>query len=166
MAFKELVDIFIEDMDEDNDSVSVAKTKRWINRSYKELALREGLEKIKIVEAINGEFKKPYDCIKIKEIQCNDSPIIFNQEGNLIKVGISGEVKVIYQYIPEPMVDNEDVPLTNPANDEFILNYAKYLYLMTEEEIDRAQIYKNAYENFKIYKPSRITKIIDVYGVM
>lgn len=166
MAFKELVDIFIEDMDEDNDSVFVAKTKRWINRGYKELALREELERVRTIQAIDGVFKKPYDCIKLKEIQYNGQPIIFTTEGDRVLIGVDGEVKVIYQYIPEPMVDNDDTPLTNPANDEFILNHAKYLYLMTEEELDRAQIYKNAYENFKIYKPSRITKIIDVYGVM
>lgn len=166
MTFKEFIDTFIEDMDEDSDSVFIAKTKRWINRGYKELAKKEELEKIRIVEVVEGGFRKPYDSIKIKEVQYDDNPIMFKEEGNMVKVGVTGEVKVIYAYLPEPMVDNDDTPLTNPANDEFILNHAKYLYLMTEEELDMAKIYKNENDNFKINKYAKITKIIDVYGVI
>lgn len=164
MNLKELRDTFTEDIDEDiGDSEFTGKATRLINRAYKELAKREELQKVITVTVEDNEVLKPADFLKVVDIRVDDSPIPYKVEGDKIIVPADGEINLLYQYTPENLVEDTDIPLTNAANDEFIISYAKYLYLMIEEEIDRAQMYKRECDTFSIYKPLRTTKTINVY---
>lgn len=166
MNLKELRDTFTEDIDEDiGDTEFTGKATRLINRAYKELAKREELQKFITITVENNEIVKPSDFLKVLEVQVDGEPISFKHEGNKIIIPADGEVNLLYQYIPESLVNDGDIPLTNAANDEFIISYAKYLYLMIEEEIDRAQLYKRECDTFSLVKPLRMTKTINVYGM-
>lgn len=166
MNLKELRDTFTEDIDEDiGDTEFTGKATRLINRAYKELAKREELQKVISLTAVNNEVLKPADFLKVVEIRYDGEPITYKLEGDKIIVPADGEVNLLYQYIPESLVNDGDIPLTNAANDEFIISYAKYLYLMIEEEVDRAQLYKRECDTFSLFKPLRITKAINVYGM-
>lgn len=166
LNFKGLREVFIEDVDEDiTDMEIIGKAKKLINRAYKELAKREGLEKVITSLAENGEMTKPYDLIKVVEIQKDGVAKPYKMEGKRIVVPFDGEARLIYQYAPDNLQDDDDEPLTNVANEEFIINYAIYLYLMIEEEIDRAQLYKSLCDKFQLFKPAKMVKTINVYGM-
>lgn len=168
MTFNEIITEVMIDIDERmTDDEVLNKVKRYINRGYKELAKREGLEKVKTMQASEGKIKKPSDSIEIIDVKFENNPIQFSVEGNYIvtKAG-DNEVDIRYCYLPESLEDLEDETITNSANDEFILNYAKWLFFLTEDQDTLARTYKNEYESMQLVINPREHKIVDVYGVM
>ena len=165
MNFKELTETIIKELDEKQDLNIVTRIKGYINRGYKELAKVEGLEKTARM-TITNTFTKPDDLIRIIQIlDSNYKPLNFSYEGTRIRTNYEGEITVIYTYIPDPLTNDNDVPETNPANEDYIINYAKWLYNLVEEEQEIAKIYKVEYESMTIVKNNyKMTTTIDIYG--
>lgn len=168
MTFEEIIEDVMNDIDEKmSDTEVVKKVKRFINRAYRELAKREELEKSKILQASEGKVKKPNDSIEVFEVKFENNPIQFWIEGNYIVTNAGDEeIEVRYRYLPESLEELDDETVTNSANDEFILNYAKWLFFLTDDQDSLARSYKSEYENMSILKAPKTYKIISVYEVM
>jgi hypothetical protein len=69
----------------------------------------------------------------------------------------TGELLLIYEIdysLVSDMVGNDDVPVTDPQNNEFILEYAKALWYSKENKKEyKAEIHVRNYENISIKKP-------------
>lgn len=168
MTFEEIIEDVMSDIDESmSDEDVLKKIKRFINRAYKELGKREGLEKVKTLQASEGKIKKPSDCIEIFNVKFENNPIQFWIEGNYIITNVGdAEVEISYTYLPEPLEELDDETVTNSANDEFILNYAKYLFFLIDDQDTLARTYKAEYENIPIVVTHKFNKIVSVYEVM
>lgn len=164
MTLKELIDNAINDVDEDVSDVTLrSRFKRYVNRAYKELARREGIEKnINLIPTQNVVYK-PYDLIALHEIRCNGEPIVFEVTGRVIRVQTDNEIELIYNYLPDALEGEDDETITNPANDEFIGHYAKWLYYNQEGEKENAGIERTEFEGMKLVTQIRTTNIINVY---
>ena len=168
LTFEEIIEDVMSDIDESmNDGDVLKKVKKFINRAYKELGKREGLEKVKTLQASEGKIKKPSDCIEVFNVKFENNPIQFLIEGNYIitKAG-DEEVEVSYAYLPEPLEELDDETVTNSANDEFILNYAKYLFFLTDDQDTLARTYKSEYENMHVVVAPKLNKIVSIFEVM
>lgn len=66
--------------------------------------------------------------------------------------------------LPPNLVKDTDLLLTNEKNIEFIINYAKWLYYLADQDNESAGIFKGEYEGFKIYSPKNFSKMEDTYG--
>ena len=165
MNFKELADTVIRELDEKQDVELITRIKSYINRGYKELAKAEGLEKTSRKNVTNG-FNKPEDLIRIIQVlDSNYKPLNFSYEGQRIRLNYEGEITIVYSYIPDPLINDDDTPETNLANEEYMINYAKWLYNLVEEQEDIAKIYKVEYQNMDIVKNNyKMTTTIDIYG--
>lgn len=167
MTFKEIVETIIGDIDEDiSDMVLIKKIKGYVNRGYKELAKRERLEKKITTEIVDGLINVPSNTVKVYEILSNGIPLGFSTQGKKIICNGSGEVDVIISYIPDLMENDDDEPVTSMANEEFILSYGKWLYFLSDDQIELAKLYKEEYESLKITIRGKIQQITDVYGVI
>jgi hypothetical protein len=164
MTYKELIEDVIMDLDESmGDTSVVERVKKYINRGYKELAKREGLEKTKVTEVSDGKIKKPSDLIKLYGVRSEDGEIPCTLNGKYIEIDFEGEVELSYSYIPEALVEMEDETLTNPGNDEFIVTYAKYLFCMSDGLEDMGAYYKAQIDNFRPVTQAKIVKVADVW---
>lgn len=167
MTFKEFVETIIGDIDEDiSDMVLVKKIKGYVNRGYKELAKRESLEKKITTEIVDGLINTPSNTVKVYEVLSNGIPLGFTTQGKKVICNGSGEVDVIISYIPDLMEIDYDEPVTNIANEEFIISYAKWLYFLSDDQVELAKLYKEEYESFGITSKGKIQQITDVYGVI
>ena len=168
MTFEEIIEDVMNDIDEKmSDTEVVKKVKRFINRAYRELAKREELEKSKILQASEGKVKKPNDSIEVFEVKFENNPIQFWIERNYIVTNAGDEeIEVRYRYLPEALEELDDETVTNSANDEFILNYAKWLFFLTDDQDSLARSYKSEYENMSILKAPKTYEIISMYEVM
>ncbi len=167
MTFKEIFETVIGDIDEDiNDMVLVNKIKGYVNRGYKELAKRESLEKKITTEIVDRIISVPSNTIKVYEVLSYGIPLEFSTQGKKVICNNSGEVDVILTYIPDLMENNDDEPVTNIANEEFILSYAKWLYFLSDDQVELAKLYKQECEVFQVVTQSKNSNIIDVYGVI
>lgn len=167
MIFKEMVETVIGDIDEDiTDMILVKKIKGYINRGYKELAKRERLEKKITTEIVAGLINVPSNAVKVYEVLSNGIPLGFTTQGKKVICNGNGEVDVILSYIPDLMENDDDEPVTNMANEEFILAYAKWLYFLSDDQIELSKLYKQEYESFKIITKEKTQQITDVYGVI
>lgn len=165
MTFLELTNTLLTDMDEKNTVTITSKIKGFINRGYRELAKREGLLKKATLTVTTYNATLPTDCIKVSQVLYDGLAIPFKYLGSIVQTDVfSGSVDVIYNYVPAFMVNDADVPATNLGNEEFIINYAKWLYYLSDGLEDNAAIYKAEIEKMKIIKSPRINTIIDIYG--
>ena len=168
MTFEEIIEDVMNDIDEKmSDTEVVKKVKKFINRAYRELAKREELEKSKILQASEGKVKNTNYSIEVFDVKFENNPIQFWIEGNYIVTNAGDEeIEVRYRYLPEALEELDDETVTNSANDEFILNYAKWLFFLTDDQDSLARSYKSEYENMSILKAPKTYKIISVYEVM
>lgn len=167
MTFKRIVETVIGDIDEDiTDSILVNKIKGYVNRGYKELAKREDLEKKITTEIVDGLINLPSNAIKVYGVFSNGLPLEFSTQGKKIICNNDGEVDVILTYLPDLMENDDDEPVTNVGNEEFILSYAKWLYFLSDDQVELAKLYKEEYESFEIVTQSKIQSITDIYGVI
>lgn len=167
MTFKEIVETIIGDIDEDiGDMVLVKKIKGYVNRGYKELAKRESLEKKITTEIVDGLINVPSNTVRVNEVLSNGIPLGFTTQGKKVICNGSGEVDVIISYIPDLMEIDDDEPVTNISNEEFIVSYAKWLYFLSDDQVELAKLYKEEYESFKVTSRGKIQQITDVYGVV
>lgn len=167
MTFKEFVETIIGDIDEDvSDMVLIKKIKGYVNRGYKELAKRESLEKKITTEIVDGLINIPSNAVRVYEVLSNGIPLGFTSQGKKVICNGSGEVDVIISYIPDLMENDDDEPVTNMSNEEFIISYAKWLYFLSDDQVELARLYKEEYESFKIMIRGKIQQITDVYGVI
>lgn len=171
MTFEELINIVVEDVDEDvSDTVMLKKIRGFINRGYKVLAKKEKLEKTKTYTLTENRFKKPSDFFDIVEItDLNNERVNYLIQGSniIIKDNVE-EITLVYNYVPDNLEELEDETLTNEANIEFIIEYAKYLYYLSESLLDEAKLIKSNIDTFNFIiktKTSSYIKILDVYGV-
>lgn len=165
MTYKELIEDVIVDLDEDmEDQDTIDKVKRFINRGYKELAKRENLEKTKSTYAFEGKFKKPADMVTLYWVKFEGKTVPFSIEGKYVTTTAEGEVEICYSYIPEALEELEDETLTSATNDEFIINYAKWLYCMYDGNVDLAAYYKGEVNVFKASNQAKIVPIADIWG--
>lgn len=165
MTFKEIYEAVIKELDEKQEEIVLQRIKSYINRGYRELAKKERLERV-INRSVENVFTKPDDLIRIIQIlDSNNRPLDYSYEGGRIRLNYEGSVSIIYNYVPENLVFDEDLPETNPANIDYIINYAKWLYNLVEEQDEVAKIYKVEYEAMNIVKNNyKMTKTIDIYG--
>lgn len=168
MTFREIIDIVLSDIDEpSSDAILIKKIKNYINRGYKELARRECLTKAASKNISNYKIKKPVDCIKIYAAYLDGEVLPFNDEGEYLSFQlISGTVKLVYSFIPDPLIDDGDETETSIAYDEFIINYAKWLFYLNDGLDEEAKMFKIEVESLNVSKQlASFTKTIDVYGV-
>lgn len=165
MTFGEALNTLFDDLFEKRSDKEVERRlKNYINRGYRELAKRQKLTKIIKVTPSNGIIKKPNGCIKINTITVNDMVIDYIENNGRINIDTDNEVEVEYYYLPEMLEDLEDETITNSANDEFILSYAKWLYFMADNMYQDSDMWKREYEALKIIKqPTQIRQILNIY---
>lgn len=153
MTYENFVENILLDLDENvSDSAVVRKIEKFVNRGYKEAAKREGLSKEMDLDIVDGVVSRPGGLIDVISVTQNGIPVNFEVFRNYIKVDAQGTVNVLFNYIPDNLEDVDDEPLTNPGNDELIINFAKYLYCMSEYLEDQAAMYKRIVDNFDIVK--------------
>ena len=166
MTLGEVLENILDDIDESkSDSAIVSKLTRFINRGYKELAKREYLNKIRLTNLTDGRAKLPYDCYRVLHCYNEGIPVSYQLKGEYIYA--DGEsIELQYCYLPEAIKEKEEFE-TEDCNIEFIVNYAKYLYYLSESLTDEASLFKMEYDKMDIVKKVRgIENIIDVYGVI
>lgn len=164
MTFNDLINDVVGDLDEDkSDSDVLTKVKRYINRGYIELAKKECLEKVKTSTVVGGKVACPVGMIRLYHVLEDGTPIPFEVRGKYIYCD-SDTVQIVYSYIPELLEGLDDETETNPANDEFIVNYAKWKFSEYDGMMDNAIYYRNLVDSHKVIIQSRIVKTIDVWG--
>lgn len=167
MYFSELTETVIMDIDEDiYDTEVLEKVKRYINRGYRELSKKELLETTVNSTISNYRVRKPDNCIRILSVSVDDVQVKWRLEGLYIYIESEGRAKIVYNYLPDLLVNDDDETETNEGNIEYIINFAKWLYHINEGSTEDAQVFKMEYESMNIITNSNITKIIDVYGVV
>ena len=139
--------------DSSNTTTSIL-LKKFINKAYKELAIREGIEKSISVATNNYLITKPSDFYKVSKIVYQDSILPYSEEESYIRVDYEGDMTLHYYKTVSDMGDN-DTPETHLANDSFIIDFAKYKYHQHEEEYDKAEVAKRDYETFNIRKSKK-----------
>lgn len=166
MTFKEIIEEVITDLDEElTDADVVNKVKRFINRGYKNLAVKENLEKVATKYANDGKISSPADCLKVNTIMQNGTYIPFRKDGKYIYVLTDGRCDMNYVFTPEPLEYPDDETLTNEANIEYVMNFAKWKFLASEGMTQDAQMYRNMVDTHKVVSPVKIIKTIDELGV-
>lgn len=157
----ELATTLCIDVDEKTppDSVTLAKAKGYVNRAYKEVAKRQGLEKTVTLASIDSKIEKPVDYYKTVRVEYQGTPIPNDEEDNYISIGIDAEVSLIYNYLPADLGDNAE-PLTDKANDEAILCNAKYMYLKSDNKHEKAEIEKRDFETMYIKRQKKNLQFI------
>lgn len=154
MTLVEFLENLAIDCDEDlSDTEITRRFKNYINRGYKELARREKLERSSIKTVNDNKYiTVPDDLIEISEIRQNGDKVSYRVDANKIYINVSpnSDITLSYVYIPDVLKKDKDSTETLLANDEFILNYAKWLYYLNDGLLEEAQIYKSEYENMMI----------------
>lgn len=169
MTFLELQQTVISDIDEDiSDTALLQKIKNYINRGYKEVAKRELTEKTVNATVSTGKVRKPTDFFGLVDVKQDDESIGHSVEGSFIIVEVdSGQVKLTYNYIPVIMENDDDETETNESNVEFIINYAKWLYYLSEGMMDEATLFKREADSINIVKnDNKVYRINTVFGVI
>lgn len=165
MTFNEIIEEVITDLDEEiTDNEVVAKVKRYINRGYKDLALKEGLEKVVNKAIVGGKISVPSDCLKVNSIIQDGTYLPFRKDGKYIYVLGDGTCEFNYIFSPEALEGEDDETLTNEANVEYIINFAKWKFLASEGLLQDSQTYRSLVDTQKIVSPSKIVKTIDELG--
>lgn len=153
MTYKEFIDNIIMDIDEDlSDQELRTRLKFFVNRAYKELSKRQGIYKSKELTPYNNLIKIPMDIIQIFDVLQNGEPIKYQVKGSNINVNTDENIELLYEYMPDPMIGDSDEPVTNAANDEFIIHYSKWLYYAAEQENREASAARSEVEAFRITK--------------
>jgi hypothetical protein len=140
-----MVNRICDELDEGSgDSLATSKLKKFVNTAYKDVAKREGLEKAMDIVAVNNTLPLPADFYRVSKVYYDGDIIDYNEEENYISVDGFGSMKLFYFYIPADLGDN-DTPLTNPGNDDSIINYAKYIYLQSDDQYGKAEVHNRDY---------------------
>lgn len=165
MTFGEILNTLFDDLFEKKSDTEVERRlKNYINRGYRELAKREKLTKLVKLKPVNGVVRKPTGCIKINCITLSDMVVDYIENNGRINVDTDNEVEIEYYYLPDTLEDLEDETITNSANDEFILSYAKWLYFMADNMYEDSNYWKQEYSNMKLVKqPTQIRLIANIY---
>lgn len=154
----EMVTRVCDELDENTGDPSItSKLKKFINTAYKDVAKREGLEKSISVVAVNNTIPLPTDFYRVSKIYSGGSIIDYSEETDHIAVDSSGDMALFYFYIPADLGDN-DTPLTNQGNDDSIINFAKYIYLQSDDQYSKAEVHNRDYNTQPI---KRIHKAIE-----
>lgn len=165
MTFKEMVEEVIIDLDEDTtDATVIKKVKRYINRGYKELAKKENLEKTSVKTVINNRITVPTNCIKVSSVSKDGVLLSYERQGKYIYLNTDGNCELTYVYVPDNLEGDDDEPVTNIGNIEFILNFAKWHFSSSEGMTDNAQYYRSMVDLQRIVSPLKIIKTIDNLG--
>lgn len=136
-----------------NDYETQEKIKKFLNRAYKELIKKDKIYKqISVTSDENGYFLKPSDFYKMGCVLFDDNEIPYEEYKDKIRIGLPNRTVILeYAYIPNDLDYNDELQ-TNPLNDEYLIAYAKYLYFQSEEEFNKAEIFKRDYETYPIVK--------------
>jgi hypothetical protein len=146
----DLATVLSTDIDESRAKApTIIKLKSFINRSYKEVAKRQRLEKSVSVTATNGQITKPSDFYIVVKIEYDGELIPYEEEADYISVPYDGSMALYYRYIPVDLTD-ADEPKTNIGNDQAIINYARYLFFQSEGMGDEAETALRDFETSKI----------------
>jgi hypothetical protein len=146
----DLTTILSTDIDESRAKApTIVKLKTFINRSYKEVAKRQKIEKLVSVTATNGQITIPSDFYSVTKIEYDGELIPYEEEANYISTPYDGLMTLYYRYIPVDLAD-ADEPKTNPGNDQAIICFARYLFFNSESMSDEAETALRDFETFKI----------------
>lgn len=167
MTFQDIYETIFSDIDEDiADYELLKKIKNYINRAYIQLAKKEQLDKIVTLKSTNNKFRIPSNSLKVITVTNENNPIKFSIEGRYI-IADYDEIELKYAFVPDKLEYEDDETLTNESNVEFIINYAKWLYYLSDGLLDEAALFKKEYETMEIIKPlNNVVKVVDVLGVM
>lgn len=152
MKFIDLVNIILVDIDSD-DYETKTKIKKFLNRAYKELVKKDKIYKqISLISDDNGYISKPSDFYKISCVLFDDKEIPYEEDKDKIRIPFKNRGVILeYAYIPNDLSDNDELQ-TNELNNEWLIAYTKYLYYQSEEEFDKAEVFRRDYESFPITK--------------
>lgn len=166
MTLQEILENVMMDIDEDIDDYEVVNVvTKFINRAYKDLAKKEYLEKITTLTFVDGVANKPTDFYNAIGLYVDDMPVQYEIQGNNIKSDYDSAI-LIYNYLPDELINLEDETVTNESNIEYLIAYAEYLYFRMEGMFEEMNIAKNDVDSFRITMPKlKFDKIIDVYGM-
>ncbi|MGL4910856.1 MAG: hypothetical protein ACRC3Y_00360, partial [Romboutsia sp.] len=105
------------------------------------------------------------DCIKINAILNDDMVIPYRLNNGRINVDLDTNLEIEYYFKPDNLEDLQDETITNSANDDFILHYAKWLYYMSDNMYEDASVWKKEYDGMKIFRQTMtIRKTFNTYG--
>ncbi|HEX9058920.1 MAG TPA: hypothetical protein VF941_01930 [Clostridia bacterium] len=153
-TLNDLVVRICTELDENpGDSTVTGSIKKFINTIYKDVAIKEKLERRVTISASNGIISKPSDFYDVSDIFYNDCSMEFEERGSDIYVFLPAfditndtacDVDMLYFYIP-PDLGDTDTPLTNQANDDLIVAGAKYIYLQSDNQYSKAEVHNRDY---------------------
>lgn len=145
----------------------VNKLKSAINYAYKKICREK--YKLDYFETLSKDSpltKKFYQLIKLV-ITGTDLPIDYEVKGDNIYYNYDGQVDITYYYIPDELVNLQDVPkLPESAVDHKILCfYAAFHYLSMEQD-ERAAVWLNLWnDGFENINQARAPIVIEnVFG--
>ncbi len=158
-TLNDLVARICTELDENpGDTAVTGALKKFINTAYKDVAIREKLEKSITITAINGIISKPQDYYDVSDIFYNNCSMEFEERGSDIYVLLPAfdinddtacDVDMLYFYIPADLGDT-DTPLTNQANDDLIVAGAKYIYLQSDNQYSKAEVHNRDYNTLPV----------------
>jgi hypothetical protein len=148
-TFKDIIDLTLNRIDDTQpDSQVTSIIKEALNRSYRDLSRLDKRFSRALCPVVNGMAELPDDIGDIIRI----TPTLTGDEsriGNAI-FGKDGTMyEVIYSVVPEPLINDTDVPEINNALLYLMSTYACYEYYNYRRKTQIAQGYFQEYEMSK-----------------
>lgn len=151
MILREMLEVVYNAIDETDEDEQVAIIcKNAINEAYSLLCMEDVRLTTSYVPVINGVAEIPNDCAKIvkitPELDRNDVKV-----GNNIVTNKKATYTILYNYIREPLIYDEDEPDLHLTLHMALVNYACYKYFLHRKRTDVGQMYLEKF-NQDIYK--------------
>lgn len=148
MNFKEIIDLTKNRIDETDDDPQIDMiVKNAINHSYMfDMVKRDPRVVVAYVPVINGTATLPDDINKVisitPELEYNERRI-----GNVIITNRTVTFTVIYSTVPEPLVNDTDIPDISTKYHYSMSTYACYEYFASKKKAPLAQMFQSTYMN-------------------
>lgn len=148
MNFGELIKLtynYIDETDEDEQIEIIVKGA--INEAYSILSSKDARLNRAYIPIINGVATLPEDNIGIvnctPELESSDLII----DNNII-TSKTGTLELLYKYVRETLVDDNDEPDIHLLLQYAMVNYACYKYFLYRKKVEVAQSFNNQYEGY------------------
>lgn len=148
MNFGELIKLtynYIDETDEDEQIEIIVKGA--INEAYSILSSKDARLNRAYIPIINGVATLPEDNIGI----VNCTPALESSDliiDNNIITSKTGTLELLYKYVRETLVDDNDEPDIHLLLQYAMVNYACYKYFLYRKKVEVAQSFNNQYEGY------------------
>lgn len=150
MNFKEIVDLALNSIDEtDYDEQVEIIVKNAINKAYADLCLKDKRLTRAFIPIINGIATLPEDFLELQkctpELTYEDNKI-----GNNIITNKTGVLEIIYCYVRDALVEDDDEPDLHINLQHALATWACYKYFEYRKKVEVANSFLNNY-NIEVF---------------